>query len=104
MRRVLVFDTTLRDGEPAPAFAMTSTEKVDMAEELDRLSVDIIEAGLPACSPAEREVSRLVAARVRRAQVAVMARACRADIDCCLDVVRTAQRPRVHVFTATSDL
>jgi 2-isopropylmalate synthase len=103
MRRISIFDTTLRDGEQAPGFAMTPDEKVRMAEELECLGVDVIEVGFPASAPSERLAATKIARRIRRTKVAVMARALTRDIDACREVLRAAAHPRLHVFIAASD-
>jgi 2-isopropylmalate synthase len=102
--RIRIFDTTLRDGEQAPGFSMTPTEKVRMAEQLERLGVDIIEAGFPISSDGDFEAVRAVAAAVRTPIVAGLARAVLSDIDRAWDALASARRPRIHVFLATSDL
>jgi 2-isopropylmalate synthase len=102
--RVRIFDTTLRDGEQAPGFSMTPAEKVRLAEELDALGADIIEAGFPVSSDGDFEAVRAVAARVKRASVAGLARAVTGDIDRAWAALSGARRPRIHVFLATSDL
>jgi 2-isopropylmalate synthase len=102
--RVAVFDTTLRDGEQAPGFSMTAAEKVRLAEQLERLGVDIIEAGFPVSSEGDFEAVRAVAARVRTPTIAGLARAVPADIDRAWAALAGARRARIHVFLATSDL
>lgn len=102
--RVRIFDTTLRDGEQAPGFSMTPAEKVRLAEELDELGADIIEAGFPVSSDGDFEAVRAVAARVKRATIAGLARAVTGDIDRAWAALSGARHPRIHVFLATSDL
>ena len=101
---VLVFDTTLRDGEQAPGFSMDVPSKLTLARALDALGVDIIEAGFPIASPADSEGTRQVATEVRRPVVAALARCRRADIEEAARALQTAARPRIHTFLATSDL
>ncbi len=101
---VLVFDTTLRDGEQAPGFSMDVPSKLALARALDALGVDIIEAGFPIASPADSEGTRQVATEVRRPVVAALARCRRADIEEAARALQTAARPRIHTFLATSDL
>lgn len=103
-RQIRIFDTTLRDGEQSPGASMTFDEKLEVAEQLVRLGVDIIEAGFPAASPGDLAAVREIARRTRGAAVAALARANRADIDACYEALREAQRPVLHVFIATSDL
>lgn len=102
--RVRVFDTSLRDGEQAPGFSMTVAEKVRLARQLERLGVDIIEAGFPIASDGDFEAVRTVARDVRRPVIAALARACRTDVERAGAAVAPAARPRIHVFLATSDL
>ncbi len=102
--RILVFDTTLRDGEQAPGFSMTPVEKLRLAQQLDRLGVDIIEAGFPISSDGDFEAVRTIAGAVRRPVIAGLARAVPADIDRAWAALSQAARPRIHVFLATSDI
>ncbi|MEY4095539.1 MAG: 2-isopropylmalate synthase, partial [Acidobacteriota bacterium] len=102
--RIQVFDTTLRDGEQAPGFSMTASEKLRLAQQLDRLGVDIIEAGFPISSDGDFEAVRTIAAAVRRPIIAGLARAIPADIDRAWAALSQAARPRIHVFLATSDI
>src|SRR5881394_1606800 len=102
--RIQVFDTTLRDGEQAPGFSMTPAEKLRLAQQLDRLGVDIIEAGFPISSDGDFEAVKAVAASVRRPIIAGLARAVRGDIDRAWAALQGAARPRIHVFLATSDI
>jgi 2-isopropylmalate synthase len=102
--RIQVFDTTLRDGEQAPGFSMTAAEKLRLAQQLDRLGVDIIEAGFPISSDGDFEAVRAVAGSVRRPIIAGLARAIPADIDRAWGALQHAARPRIHVFLATSDI
>ncbi len=102
--RILVFDTSLRDGEQAPGFSMTAGEKLRLAQQLDRLGVDIIEAGFPMSSDGDFEAVRTIAASVRRPIIAGLARAIPADIDRAWGALSQAARPRIHVFLATSDI
>jgi 2-isopropylmalate synthase len=102
--RVRVFETSLRDGEQAPGFSMTGTEKVRLARQLDRLGVDIIEAGFPIASDGDFEAVRAVATEVRRPVIAALARACTGDVERAAAALAPAAIPRLHVFLATSDL
>jgi 2-isopropylmalate synthase len=102
--RIQVFDTTLRDGEQAPGFSMTAAEKLRLAQQLDQLGVDIIEAGFPISSDGDFEAVRTIAAKVRRPVIAGLARAIPADIDRAWAALSQAARPRIHVFLATSDI
>jgi 2-isopropylmalate synthase len=102
--RIQVFDTTLRDGEQAPGFSMTAAEKLRLAQQLDRLGVDIIEAGFPISSEGDFEAVRTIAGSVRRPIIAGLARAVPGDIDRAWQALAAAARPRIHVFLATSDI
>jgi 2-isopropylmalate synthase len=103
-RRILVFDTTLRDGEQSPGATMTESEKLEVADALVALGVDIIEAGFPAASPGDFEAVRLIANRVKGATVAGLARTNQSDIERAAQAVREAESPRIHTFIATSDI
>ena len=102
--RVIVFDTTLRDGEQAPGFSMDVPAKLTMARALDALGVDIIEAGFPIASPADSEATRQVAREVRRPVIAALARCRPQDIEEAARALEPAERKRIHTFLATSDL
>jgi 2-isopropylmalate synthase len=101
-RRISIFDTTLRDGEQSPGIAMQPHEKAEVAEQLERLGVDVIEAGFAVSSPGDFEGVRAVAGAVSRATVASLARTRREDIDAAAQAVADASRSRIHVFLATS--
>jgi len=103
-QRVKVFDTTLRDGEQAPGFSLRVTEKLQLARQLDRLGVDIIEAGFPIASPADAEAVRRISMEVRRPVIAALARCLRADLERAAWSLEPAARGRIHTFIATSDL
>ena len=102
--RVIVFDTTLRDGEQSPGCSMNQGEKVRLAHQLDRLGVDVIEAGFPIASDGDFESVKAIASVVRRPIIAGLARACRPDIERAWEALQPAERPRIHVFLATSDI
>ncbi|KFG69070.1 2-isopropylmalate synthase [Microvirga sp. BSC39] len=102
--RVLIFDTTLRDGEQCPGATMTLEEKLEVAELLDTMGVDIIEAGFPIASNGDFEAVALIAKQVKRATVAGLARAISADIARAGEAVRHAARPRIHTFVSTSPI
>src|SRR4051812_29972268 len=102
--RVIVFDTTLRDGEQAPGFSLDVPSKLAMARALDGLGVDIIEAGFPIASPADSEAVRQIAAAVRRPVIAALARTTGKDIEEAARALEPAERSRIHTFLATSDL
>ncbi len=101
---IRIFDTTLRDGEQSPGATMTTEEKLQVAEQLVRLNVDIIEAGFPAASPGDLEAVKEIARRNRGAAIAGLARANKGDIDAAWEGVREAEQPVIHVFLAASDI
>ena len=101
---VLIFDTTLRDGEQAPGFSMRIDEKLRLARQLDVLGVDIVEAGFPIASEADAEAVRVIAAEVRRPIIAALARCSPGDIESAGEALKPAARPRIHTFIASSDL
>jgi 2-isopropylmalate synthase len=103
-RHVLVFDTTLRDGEQSPGATMTEDEKLEMADALVALGVDIIEAGFPAASPGDFEAVRLISHRVKGATVAGLCRCNRSDIERAAQAIAGAENARIHTFIATSDI
>ncbi len=102
--RVVIFDTTLRDGEQSPGVALTVPEKLEVARQLARLGVDVIEAGFPISSPGDFAAVKAVANEVRGPVIAGLARTGRLDIDRAWEAVRSAARPRIHVFIATSEI
>jgi 2-isopropylmalate synthase len=102
--RLVIFDTTLRDGEQAPGFSMRVEEKVRLALQLERLGVDIIEAGFPISSEDDAESVRRVAEAVTEPVVAALARCSRGDVERAAESIRPARRGRIHTFIATSDL
>ncbi len=108
MDRVIIFDTTLRDGEQAPGFSMNTQEKLEMARQLARLNVDVIEAGFPISSDedfeAVREVARQVGSLEGAPIICGLSRVGLMDIDRCWEAVKYARRPRIHTFVATSDI
>ena len=102
--RITIFDTTLRDGEQSPGCSMNLDEKLRMARQLDRLGVDVIEAGFPIASDGDFEAVEAIAQEIRRPIIAGLARATHHDIERAWEAVRHAARPRIHVFLATSDI
>ena len=104
MDRIIIFDTTLRDGEQSPGASMNAAEKLRLASMLELLGVDAIEAGFPAASPGDFEAVRLVAGKIQRAQVTALARASKEDIDSAWGSIKEAAHPRIHTFIATSDI
>jgi 2-isopropylmalate synthase len=103
-KRVVVFDTTLRDGEQAPGCSMTVDEKLRLAHQLARLGVDVLEAGFPIASDGDFAAVQAIARQVREPIVAGLARARTEDIDRAWRALEEAERPRIHIFLATSDI
>ncbi len=101
---LIVFDTTLRDGEQSPGFSMNTDEKLELAHQLEALGVDIIEAGFPIASDDDAHAVRLVAREIRGPVIAALARCNAADIECAGESLKPAARSRIHTFIATSDL
>ena len=102
--KLIIFDTTLRDGEQSPGASMTRDEKVRIAKALERMRVDIIEAGFPAASPGDFEAVKAVAAAIKDSTVCALARAVEKDIDRAAEAIKPAKRGRIHTFIATSPI
>src|SRR5712675_1308392 len=102
--RITVFDTTLRDGEQSPGCSMNVQEKLRLAQQLDRLGVDVIEAGFPIASDGDFEAVQSISASLRRPIIAGLARACTGDVDRAWQALRGAAHPRIHIVLATSDI
>jgi 2-isopropylmalate synthase len=102
--RVHIFDTTLRDGEQSPGISLNTAEKVEIAQQLAKLGVDVIEAGFPITSPGDFEAVQEIARRVEGPTICGLARTHKADIDAAWGAVRGSQRPRIHTFISTSDI
>lgn len=102
--RVFIFDTTLRDGEQSPGISLNVKEKLEIAEQLSRLGVDIIEAGFPQTSRGDFQAVRAIAETVKGPTIAALARAVKEDIDWAWEGVRSAAKPRIHVFLSTSEI
>jgi 2-isopropylmalate synthase len=102
--QVLIFDTTLRDGEQSPGISLNTAEKLEIAHQLARLGVDVIEAGFPIASPGDLEAVEAIAREVHGPIVAGLARANAADVERAWEAVRDAERPRIHTFVSTSDI
>jgi len=101
---IKVFDTTLRDGEQSPGCSMNVEEKRRLARQLDRLGVDVIEAGFPASSEGDFQAVQMVAQDIRRPVIAALARCCQEDVERAWQALQSAARPRIHTFLATSDI
>jgi 2-isopropylmalate synthase len=102
--RVRVFDTTLRDGEQSPGISLNKKEKLEIAHQLARLGVDVIEAGFPITSPGDFESVQAIAREVEGPVICGLARTSKQDIDAAWEAVRDSERPRIHTFIATSDI
>ena len=104
MDKIIIFDTTLRDGEQSPGASLNNTEKLEIARQLTVLGVDVIEAGFPVSSPGDFEAVRSIAKHVKGPVICGLARAVEKDIDAAYNAVKYAERPRIHVFLATSKI
>ncbi|HOK53777.1 MAG TPA: 2-isopropylmalate synthase, partial [Armatimonadota bacterium] len=102
--RIKIFDTTLRDGEQSPGASMNIEEKLEVAKQLARLKVDVIEAGFPISSPGDFEAVKLIAQQVKGPAIAGLCRAVNEDIDRAWEAVKYSKKPRIHTFIATSDI
>lgn len=102
--RIIIFDTTLRDGEQAPGAGMTVPEKVQIAHQLARLGVDVIEAGFPFSSPAQAEAVRRIASEVKGPAICALARATTGDVEAAAKSLEGGEKTRIHTFIATSDI
>ncbi len=103
-KNIIIFDTTLRDGEQVPGAKLGCTEKLIIAEQLVRLGVDVIEAGFPASSPGDQEAVTQIARKVKGPVITGLARAVKSDIDALWQAVSHAERPRIHIVLGTSDI
>jgi len=104
MKQIIIFDTTLRDGEQSPGASLGMNEKIEIARQLARLGVDVIEAGFPIASKGDFDAVHKVASLVKGPSICGLARATKEDIDSCAKAVRPAKKPRIHVFLATSEI
>ena len=104
MDKVIIFDTTLRDGEQAAGGTLNLQEKLDIARQLEKLGVDVIEAGFPASSPGDFEAVSAIAGEIQGPIICGLARAHPNDIDRAWEAVKNAKRPRIHIFLSTSDV
>src|SRR5437667_6044006 len=102
--RVFIFDTTLRDGEQSPGFHLDANSKLRIARQLEKLGVDVIEAGFPISSPGDFEACRRIAREIRGATVTALARAVREDIDAVWGAIKDAETPRIHIVLSVSDV
>ncbi|MBT8356908.1 MAG: 2-isopropylmalate synthase [Desulfobacterales bacterium] len=102
--RVYIFDTTLRDGEQSPGASMNAAEKMRLAVQMEKLGVDIIEAGFPAASKGDLDAVSQIAQKLEKIEIAALARTSKEDIDCAWKAISHAAKPRIHTFLATSDI
>lgn len=102
MRKIQIFDTTLRDGEQSAGINLNFTEKMEIAKQLERLGVDVIEAGFPAASPGDFQSVKAIAEAVTQSSVTGLSRANQKDIDACWEALKNSAEPRIHTFIATS--
>lgn len=104
MEKIIIFDTTLRDGEQAPGAALTSQQKLEVAFQLERLGVDIIEAGFPIASPDDFHAVSIISKNIKKSAVCALARCLKQDIEAAGNSLKTAKYPRIHIFLATSKI
>src|ERR1700737_1584918 len=102
--RVFIFDTTLRDGEQSPGFHLDANSKLRIARQLEKLGVDVIEAGFPISSPSDFESWRRIAREIRGPPVTALARAVREDIDAVWAAIKEAETPQIHIVLSVSDV
>ncbi len=102
--KVIIFDTTLRDGEQSPGASMNTAEKLRLASQMEKLGVDVLEAGFPAASEGDFEAVSTIANKIKGIEIAGLARTSREDIDRAWEAIRNAAKPRIHTFIATSDI
>ncbi len=102
--RVIIFDTTLRDGEQSPGASMNAAEKMRLATQLEKLGVDVLEAGFPASSEGDLKAVSMIAGKLEKTVVTALARTSKNDIDRAWQAISHAAKPRIHTFIATSDL
>ncbi|MCM8766290.1 MAG: 2-isopropylmalate synthase [Candidatus Omnitrophica bacterium] len=104
MEKIIIFDTTLRDGEQAPGASLETKQKLEIAKQLEHLNVDIIEAGFPIASPGDFEAVTLIAREIKKPTICALSRSLKKDIDMAKEALRKAKHPRIHVFLATSKI
>src|SRR5437763_1173390 len=101
MPKIIIFDTTLRDGEQSPGASLTTQEKIIIAKQLAKLNVDVIEAGFPISSIGDFEAVKLIAQNIRGPIICALARTKKEDIDRSWEAVKYAEKPRIHIFIGT---
>ena len=104
MSKVIIFDTTLRDGEQAAGGSLNIQEKLEIAKQLEKLGVDVIEAGFPISSPGDFEAVQLIAKEIQGSTVCALSHANAEAIDRAWDAIKEAKQPRIHVFLSASDI
>jgi 2-isopropylmalate synthase len=104
VRKIDIFDTTLRDGEQAPGCSLNVAEKLEIAYQLARTGVDVIEAGFAASSPGDFAAVKTIAERVRGPVITALARGVRTDIEAVAAAIKPAQRPRIHIVVSASNI
>jgi 2-isopropylmalate synthase len=104
MEKIIIFDTTLRDGEQAPGASLTAQEKLEIAYQLEKLGVDVIEAGFPVASHGDSQAVSLVSKSIKKSAVCGLARCLKQDIEAAYDALKKARHPRIHLFLATSKI
>jgi len=104
VRRIDIFDTTLRDGEQSAGVNLNTAEKLEIAKQLEKFGVDVMEAGFPAASPGVLDAVRKIASTIKDSSVTGLARSVRSDIDHAWEALKVAECPRLHVFIATSPI
>lgn len=104
MEKIIIFDTTLRDGEQAPGASLTSRQKLEVAYRLEKLGVDIIEAGFPVASKDDFQAVRVISKNIRKSAICALARCVKQDIEAAGNSLKTAKHPRIHIFLATSKI
>jgi len=102
--KIIIFDTTLRDGEQSPGYSMNTAEKMHLASQLEKLRVDVLEAGFPSSSEGDFEAVQMIAKKIRSIEVAALARTSKEDVDAAWGAIKEAANPRIHIFIATSDI
>ena len=102
--KILIFDTTLRDGEQSAGIGLTKFEKLEIATQLNKLNVDIIEAGFPASSPGDFESVKMISEKIKEPVIAALARCVPSDVEAAWNAIKNAENPRIHVFINSSDI
>ncbi len=102
--RIIIFDTTLRDGEQSPGASMNTAEKLRLATQMEKLGVDVLEAGFPASSQGDFEAVSTISAKLQKTEIAALSRTSKEDIDRAWQAVKKAVKPKIHIFIATSDI